>query len=99
MISRSGRMRSAFCTKSATSSRRSCVVLPASSRVNALELDPVGVVELEFGGVLDRYHALCFGEGANDRSKQGALSRAGCSRDQDVRAGDCHGLEEGSHLK
>ena len=58
----------------------------------------MGVVELEFGGVLDCYHTLFFGERADDRSKQSALSRASGPGNQDVRARNGHGLEESSHL-
>jgi len=68
-------------------------------RVDAFELDPVRVVQLELGGVFDRNHALVFGERTDDRTKQGALSRAGRPGDQDVRASDGHGLEEGPHLR
>src|ERR1700737_1270394 len=68
-------------------------------RMDALELDPVGIVQLKLRGVLDRNDAFFLRKCADNGPQQGALSRAGSPSDQDVGTRDSHGIEEGAHLK
>ena len=77
---RSGRMRSAFFTRSRI------VYSPRPSRFGGarLERDDVRLLELELGGVLDGDDALVGRDGAREHVEQRRLAGAGAAGDDDV---------------
>ncbi|MNS66300.1 hypothetical protein D3C72_995090 [compost metagenome] len=62
-----------------------------------LQADHVGLVELQFGGVLDRHDALVFGDEAREHVEQGRFTGAGAARDEDVHLGEHAGFQEAGH--
>src|SRR5438309_7355664 len=66
--------------------------------MDALQFDPMRVIELEFGGILDGDHAFLVWESTDDRAEQRTLPRAGGPGDQNVGSSDSHRLEKGPHL-
>ena len=77
---RSGRMRRAFLTRS----RMATWPVPSADGGPGLEVDHVGLLELELGGVLDRDDALAVGDERRQHVEVGGLAGAGAAGHEDV---------------
>ena len=77
---RSGRMRRAFLTRS----RMRHLAGALGDGGPGLEVDHVGLLELELGGVLDRDDALAVGDEGREHVEVGRLAGAGTAGDEDV---------------